>query len=82
MKTLRFSFTPLQMLEAMLPLSLERVFVSGKSIVHQDADVITFAKDLFCDTHPASSPESEKRNVLCEKKRGEAAYAFQSTVNI
>ena len=55
------------MLEAILPLSLERVVVSGKSIAHQDTDVITFAKDLFCDTHLASSPESEKRNVLCEK---------------
>ena len=55
------------MLEAILLLSLERVVVSGKSIAHQDTDVITFAKDLFRDTHPASSPESEKRNVLCEK---------------
>ena len=55
------------MLEAILPLSLERVVVSGKSIAQQDTDVITFAKDLFFDTHLASSPESEKRNVLCEK---------------
>ena len=70
------------MLEAILLLSLERVVVSGKSIAHQDTDVITFAKDLFRDTHLASSPESEKRNALCEKKRGEAAYAFQPMVNI
>ena len=69
------------MLAAILLLSLDLVVASGKSIAHQDSDVTTFAKDLFCDTHLASSPESEKRNVLCEKW-GEAAYAFQSMVNI
>ena len=57
----------MQMLKAILLLSLERVVVSGKSIAYQDTDVITFTKDLFCDTHLASSPESGKRNVLCEK---------------
>ena len=56
----------MQMPEAILLLPLERVVVSGKSIALQDTDVITFAKYHFCDTHLASSPESEKRNVLCE----------------
>ena len=57
----------MQMLKAILLLFLERVVVSGKSIAYQDTDVITFANDLFCDTHLASSPESGKRNVLWEK---------------
>ena len=55
------------MLEAILLLSLERVVVSGKSIARQDTDVITFTKDLFCDTHLARPPESEKRDVLREE---------------
>ena len=42
------------MLEAILLLSLERVVVSGKSIAHQDTDVITFAKDLFCPSVASS----------------------------
>ena len=67
------------MLEAILLLSLERVVVAGKSIAHQDADVITFAKDLFCDTHLASSPESEKRNVLCEKSGEKPHMPFNSS---